>query len=118
MRLARWVVATAGTAALIAGSLGCPGAGRDDGLNVNQLPPGVRDDYGLFAQRCSKCHSLARPLESGITDDGYWKAYVERMRRQPSSGISLADEIPILRFLHYYSGEQKRSHGQTPEDGG
>jgi hypothetical protein len=117
VRIARWVTATAGTFALIAGLSGCPSS-RVDGLNVAELPAGLRDDYGLFAQRCSKCHSLARPLESGITDDGYWRAYVERMRRQPSSGISQADEPPILRFLHYYSTEQKRSHAPVTEDGG
>src|SRR5262249_24088974 len=84
-------------------------SGRHEGIDVASLPPDVRSDYELFAQRCSKCHSLARPLESGITDDGFWHEYVERMRRQPSSGISPDDEIPILRFLHYYSLEKKGS---------
>jgi hypothetical protein len=72
----------------------------------------------VFAQKCSKCHSLARPLESGITDDEFWKAYVARMRRQPSSGISQSDEPPILRFLHYYSVDQKHGRGEGTEDGG
>jgi hypothetical protein len=118
VRVATWATVTAGAGALIAGLWGCPSASRVDGLNAAQLPAGIQDDYGLFAQRCSKCHSLSRSLESGITDDGYWKAYVERMRRQPSSGISLTDETPILRFLHYYSTEQKRGRGQATEDGG
>jgi hypothetical protein len=117
VRVLRWSVA-GGAAAFIAGLSGCPTAGRDDGLNAAQLPASVQSDYGLFAQRCSKCHSLSRPLESGISDDGFWKAYVTRMRRQPASGISEADETPILRFLHYYSMEQKRIHGQGAEDGG
>ncbi len=97
--------------ALAAASLGCPN--RYEGDPAANLPPELRGDYAVFAQRCSKCHSLSRPLESGITDDGFWKAYVERMRRQPASGISLADEAPILRFLHYYSQEQS----QRPEAG-
>src|ERR1041384_4662610 len=75
-------------------------AGRTEGLDVATLPVEVRADYELFADRCSRCHSLARPLESGIKDDGFWKEYVESMRRQPGSGISPSDEIPILRFLH------------------
>lgn len=82
---------------------------RADGVNVAKLPPDVRGDYEVFAQRCSKCHSLARPLGSGIDDDEYWRWYVERMRRQPSSGISPADEAPILRFLHYYSETHKNA---------
>jgi hypothetical protein len=81
---------------------------HQEGLDVAQLPEGVRPDYTLFARRCSKCHSLARPLNSGIVDDEVWVAYVNKMRRQPGSGISPQDAAPILRFLHFYSGEQRR----------
>jgi len=72
------------------------------------LPAQVRADYAVFALRCSKCHSLARPLNSGIDNDEYWKLYVERMRRQPGSGISVADTVPILRYLHVYSLAERR----------
>jgi hypothetical protein len=75
----------------------------------------VRDDYAVFAQRCSKCHALSRALESGIDDDAFWKRYVERMRHQPSSGISLTDEARILSFLHYYSLELRRTKAMGPE---
>lgn len=74
-----------------------------DGLDRGRLPTEVAGDYDVFAQRCSKCHSLARPLDSGIRDDGWWSRYVARMRRMPSSGISEGDAAPILRFLHWYS---------------
>ena len=74
-----------------------------DGLDAAQLPAEVQPDYAVFARRCSKCHQLARPLGSGIHDDALWADYVDRMRRQPGSGISPADTKPILRFLHYYS---------------
>ena len=93
-----WRVALA--AALIAGA--CATSARD-GLDVATLPVEVRPDYALFARRCSKCHQLARPLGSGVRDDATWADYVERMRRQPGSGITRADTKPILRFLHYYS---------------
>lgn len=90
----------------------CVPAGEPaDGLGGAQLSAAVRADYDVFAQRCSKCHSLSRPLQSGITDEGFWKACVERMRRQAGSGISPSDEIPILRYLHYYSLEEKRRRG-------
>src|SRR5215472_8877468 len=75
--------------------------------DTSQLPQALRADYELFAQRCSKCHSLARPLNSGISDDRFWRRYVEQMRLKPGSGISLADEERILRFLHFYSMEQQ-----------
>ena len=82
----------------------CPGA-RSDGLDRSTLPATVQDDYDVFAQRCSKCHSLSRPLDSGIDDDEYWQAYVARMRRMPASGISAGDEQVILRFLHWFSAD-------------
>jgi hypothetical protein len=90
-----------------------------EGLNPSDLPDAVRPDYAVFAQRCSKCHSLSRPLNSGIDDDQYWIMYVARMRRQPASGISKEDEVEILRFLHYFSVEARRkkgasSHADTP----
>lgn len=101
---------TRGWALLFAavGAVACHTGGGGEGLDISTLPANVRADYRVFAQKCSKCHSLARPLESGITDDVYWAEYVERMRRQPSSGISPSDITPILRFLHYYSTDRQR----------
>jgi hypothetical protein len=87
----------------------CPSPdARSETIEPTTLPQEVRADYEVFAQRCSKCHSLSRPLNSGIVDDEYWALYVARMRRQPSSGISVEDSRVILRFLHYYSLEQIR----------
>lgn len=99
------------------GTGGCATSQRD-GLDAAQLPEAVRPDYALFARRCSKCHSLARPLGSGITDDAVWIAYVDKMRRQPGSGISPQDAGPILRFLHYYSSEQRRIKRERDEASG
>ncbi len=99
-------------AVLLVAVIGCvenPANDRD----ASAWPADVRADYTVFAQRCSKCHSLARPLESGIDSDEYWRLYVERMRRQPGSGITVADTVPILRFLHAYSAEVKRRKGET-----
>jgi hypothetical protein len=79
---------------------------RFEGLDPGRMPEEVRADYALFAQRCSKCHSLARPLQSGIVSDEYWAEYVERMRRQPGSDISIEDTVPIRRFLHFFSTGQ------------
>jgi hypothetical protein len=105
---------------LAAASLGLVGSdcalsgGRSEGIDPFTLPADVRADYTVFAQRCSKCHSLARPLSSGITDDRYWALYVARMRRQPASGISPEDAPRILRFLHYYSLDQLRKREPVP----
>jgi hypothetical protein len=85
---------------------------RTEGLDASKLPEDVRADYDVFARRCSKCHSLARPLQSGITDDEQWVMYVKRMRRQPSSGISADDEKVILRFLRYYAADLRKQKAE------
>lgn len=84
---------------------------RSEGMDASAVPAEERADYAVFAERCSKCHSLARPLNSGVTDDEYWRLYVAKMKRQPGSGITEADTVPILRFLHWYSVDQKRRSG-------
>jgi hypothetical protein len=81
---------------------------RGEGLDPSKMPSSIRADYELFANRCSKCHSLARPLTSNITDDERWVLYVNRMRRQPGSGISRTDQDGILRFLKYYAADLRR----------
>lgn len=100
-------------ACVLATVVGCSGARRSDGLDVSSMPPEVASDYQIFAQRCSKCHTLARPLNSGITDDSFWRIYVSRMRRMQGSGISEADAERILRFLHYYSADQLAKKGAS-----
>jgi hypothetical protein len=85
---------------------------RTESLDPSKMPEGVRADYALFAQRCSKCHSLARPLSANISDDGQWVLYVNRMRRQPGSGISLEDQDAILRFLRWYAADLRRVEAQ------
>jgi mono/diheme cytochrome c family protein len=107
----RGVLAPAWAAALALSLAACgSSATHSEGLEPAALPAELRADYAVFAQRCSKCHSLARPLNSGISDENFWVLYVARMRRQPASGITQEDAGPILRFLHYYSLAQLRKH--------
>lgn len=111
-RLVRQTVRLIGGALLVIVLPACAGRSPStapvEGLDPSGLPREVQADYAVFAQRCSKCHSLARPLNSGITDENYWSMYVERMRRQPGSGISPKDATEILRFLYYYAQQQIR----------
>jgi hypothetical protein len=98
--------------AVVSALAGCP-TGRIVEPEAAWVSPQAHADYELFALRCSKCHSLARPLNSGIDEDEYWRMYVDKMRRQPGSGISEDDAFIILRFLHVYSIEERRKKGKT-----
>ena len=75
---------------------------RGDRVDVSKYPEEIRDAYRVFAFRCSRCHTLARPLNARIDDPQHWVRYVRRMRRQPSSGIDDKNGETILKFLLYY----------------
>lgn len=110
----------AGVALVVVALAACtraPGQRWGEGLDVAQIPGAVRADYAVFATRCSKCHSLSRALNSGIDQDAFWALYVARMRRQPASGISPEDEVVILRFLHYFALELRRSKAAAATEG-
>jgi hypothetical protein len=94
---------------------GCGGASvqlRSEEMDPSTMPPDVVASYRVFTQRCSKCHSLGRVYDSGITDDEFWVKYVERMRRQPGSGITKGDESVVLHYLFYYSAQKR---GEPPK---
>ena len=74
-----------------------------DTVDVSSYPADIQAAYEVFAVRCSRCHTLARPLNARITDSEHWVRYVTRMRRNPSSGINRKDAEIILRFLLYYT---------------
>ena len=98
-------------ALLIGASISCAGLQRADGLDPATVPADIRENYETFAQRCSRCHTLARPLNSNFTTMEEWRYYVRRMRRQPNSGISPQDEATIQVFLEYYTAERNRTRG-------
>lgn len=84
-----------------------------EGVSASAVPAELKDEYALFSQRCSKCHSLARALNNGDHDPQYWSRYVARMRRQPSSGIAPEDEPPILRYLNFYSAQLRAENSDA-----
>ncbi len=95
-------------AAPLAAACGSPPPGRTvAGVDPASLPQDTRADYAIFARRCSKCHALSRPLDSGITSDAYWALYVAKMQHLPGSGISDDDAAAVLRFLRVYSAQER-----------
>ncbi len=106
-RLRARVGVRAGAVLLALGLLACigGGVGARGGLSeqrVAGLEPEVSEAYALFARKCSRCHSLARPLSAQVDSMDHWRAYVARMRRNPGSGISPADGDRILVFLEWW----------------
>lgn len=106
-RFGRWAAfVVLALAAACAGTVTRRGGLSDE--EYRKLPSDVADAYQVFAQRCSRCHTLARPLSAKIDTEAHWRLYVTRMRRQPGSGISEADAERVLIFLNYYTAERLR----------
>jgi hypothetical protein len=90
-------------AALIPSCAGTSSVRNGDRIDVSKYPKDVQEAYTVFAVRCSRCHTLARPLNARIRDPEHWVRYVTRMRRNQSSGINAKDAEIILKFLLYYT---------------
>lgn len=99
-------------------ALGCQTgrSGRRGGLpasTVAKYPADIRAAYDLFAVRCSRCHTLSRPLNAAIYAHEHWENYVTRMRRQSGSGISPRDAERILVFLRYYADHRANQDNEV-----
>lgn len=101
-----WIAGGVLLATAVTLALSCAGTSSvrfGDQVDVSKYPKDIQDAYEVFAVRCSRCHTLARPLNAKIRDPEHWVRYVTRMRRNPSSGINPKDAETILRFLLYYT---------------
>jgi mono/diheme cytochrome c family protein len=77
-----------------------------DKIDVSAYPAEQQANFKLFAGKCSKCHTIARPLNTMMTKDE-WSRYVKRMMHKPNSGISDAQGKQIFEFVVYDQTERK-----------
>ena len=77
-----------------------------DKIDVSAYPAAQQAAYKVFASKCSKCHTIARPLNTMMTHDE-WSRYVKRMMHKPNSGISDAQGKQIFDFMVYDQTERK-----------
>ena len=69
-------------------------------INVSAYPPAQQKAYKLFTSKCSKCHTIARPINTTMTLPE-WERYVKRMMHKPNSGISNNQGKEIYEFIAY-----------------
>ena len=80
-----------------------------DTIDVSRYPEEQREGYRLFSKKCSKCHTLARPINSLYALPEEWSAYVDKMRRKKGSRIGDAARRIIAGFLIYDSSVRKKA---------
>ncbi len=69
---------------------------EDIGMGMETID--VAATQNLMEQRCAKCHTLERVLNTQ-TDSAGWKDIVNRMRNLPGSGITNQEAKDILAYL-------------------
>ena len=77
-----------------------------DKIDVSAYPAAQQAAYKLFSGKCSKCHTIARPINTMMKRDE-WERYVKRMMHKPNSGISDAQGKQIFDFLVFDQSERK-----------
>ena len=78
-------------------------------IDVSRYPADMQGRYKTFASRCTKCHTLARAINSEFALEDEWERYVKRMMRKPGSGIGSADGREIFAFLAFDSKTRKKA---------
>jgi len=77
-----------------------------DKINVSSYPADQQKGYKVFTDKCAKCHTIARPINTTMTKDE-WSRYVKRMMHKPNSGISDTQGKAIYEFLAYDQENRK-----------
>jgi hypothetical protein len=85
------------------------GPSHIEGSVLASYPRPLQETYEkVFSKRCSKCHTLARPINTDFTPTK-WEEYVKKMMRKPGSGIKTEDAKRVWQFLVYDTAKRKPS---------
>lgn len=75
-------------------------------IDISKYPADQQKAYKVFTEKCSKCHTIARPINTTMTSE-QWEMYVKRMMHKPNSGISGSQGKEIFDFLAYDQQSRK-----------
>lgn len=78
-------------------------------IDVSSYSAEMQESYALFTRKCSRCHTVARPINSTFTP-AEWREYVYKMMRKPGSGLTPRTSEEIIKFLVY---DSERRGGKT-----
>ena len=77
-------------------------------IDVTTYSPEMQETYELFTRKCSRCHTVARPINSTFTPEE-WRKYVYKMMRKPGSGLTPKTAEKIIKFLIYDSEHREKT---------
>lgn len=106
----RWITLACLAAPLMAAAqtsnVSLPQDKGSNSINVSSYPAEQQKGYKVFTDKCSKCHTIARPINTMMTT-AEWERYVKRMMHKPNSGINDAQGKTIFEFLSYDQANRK-----------
>lgn len=76
-------------------------------IDVTAYSPKMQETYELFTRKCSRCHTVARPINSNLPASA-WREYVYKMMRKPGSGLTPKTAEEIIKFLIYDSEHREK----------
>jgi hypothetical protein len=78
-------------------------------IDVSAYTPEMQKIYtNIFAKTCSKCHTIARPINAPYALPEEWNKYIRKMMKKPGSGVSPDLARQIYKFLIYDSAIRKK----------
>ena len=77
-------------------------------IDVSKYPLEQQENYKIFSVRCSKCHTLARAVNSPYALPEEWEPYVKKMQKKKRSGLNPKNSKKIVDFLIYDSKIRKK----------
>jgi hypothetical protein len=104
--LALLVACTLGPLPLVSQSNVLPQDKGPATINVSAYPAQQQAAYKVFSSKCSRCHTLARPINTMKTS-AEWESDVKRMMHMANSGISDSQAKQTFEFLAFDQAERK-----------
>ena len=78
-------------------------------IDVSKYPADMKANYKVFAEKCSKCHTIARAINCEFATEDEWERYVKRMMNKGGSMFTAKDGKQIFEFLVYDSKIRKKA---------
>lgn len=78
-------------------------------IDVSKYPPEMQAGYKAFANKCSKCHTIARAINCDFALEEEWERYVKRMMRKAGTFITPDEGKQIFEFVVYDSKTRKKA---------
>lgn len=76
-------------------------------INVSKYPANMQKAYKLLLDRCAKCHTQARYVNSNKFGKAAWEPVMHKMATRPGSDVTPQEEKVLLDFVVFDHDKRK-----------